>query len=422
MLDKLLHTPEGVRDIYNRECSKKLSIQNIVSEVLHRFGYQDIQTPTFEYFEVFNHERGTVDAKEMYKFFDRDGNILVLRPDITPSIARSAAKYYQQTQMPLRFCYSGNTFRNNESYQGKLKEITQQGAELIGDHSPQADAELIALVIHCLFEAGLKEFQIDIGQVEFFKGIVEEAGLDSHIEEQVRVLIDQKNFFGVEELLLQQDLSEANKAVILKLPQLFGSIDVIKQAKGLTTNARAIKALERLERIYEIICYYGLEEYVSFDLGMVNHLNYYTGMIFRGYTYGTGVSIVDGGRYDSLLNQFGKEAAAVGFAIVVDELMLALNRQNIQVKTIETNTLILYHETFTKLAIELTSQLRMDGLRIELQRFEDQYALEDYKNFAKQKHIDGIIYLENEEKLQVIDLNTNEVKEARMKDLIGKEC
>ncbi|TCT17018.1 ATP phosphoribosyltransferase regulatory subunit [Natranaerovirga pectinivora] len=421
MLDKLLHTPEGVRDIYNHECLKKLTLQERIEGVLHRFGYQDIQTPTFEYYEVFNHERGTVDTKEMYKFFDRDSNILVLRPDITPSIARSVAKYYKSVTLPLRFCYTGSTFRNNESLQGKLKEVTQQGAELIGDDSSQADAEMIVFAIECLLEAGLNEFQIDIGQVEFFKGIVEEAGLDKQTEEQLRLLIDHKNFFGIEDLLSKHDMSKEHKEMFLKITELFGSIEVLQQAKEITTNERAIKALERLEKVYEFLCYYGVEEFVSFDLGMINQLNYYTGIIFRGYTYGTGVSIVDGGRYDSLLSQFGKDSPAVGFAIVVDELMLALNRQNIEIETIYTNTLILFKEALTKTAIQLTQHLRGQGLKIELQKLNDNGTLEDYIQYGKQKHVGGIIYINEEETVKIIDLETNNTTEAHLSDLIGKE-
>ncbi|TCK98267.1 ATP phosphoribosyltransferase regulatory subunit [Natranaerovirga hydrolytica] len=421
MLDKILHTPEGVRDIYNQECLKKITLQERIENVLHRFGYQDIQTPTFEYYEVFNHERGTVDTKEMYKFFDRDSNILVLRPDITPSIGRSVAKYYKNVELPLRFCYTGNTFRNNASLQGKLKEVTQQGAELIGDDSPQADAEMIVFAIECFLESGLKEFQMDIGQVEFFKGIIEEAGLDAKTEEQLKTLIDNKNFFGVEDLLSQKDMSDQLKDMFLQIPNLFGSVEVLEKAKKITTNKRAIKALERLEKVYEILCYYGVEDYVSFDLGMINQLNYYTGIIFRGYTYGTGVSVVDGGRYDSLLSQFGKDAPAIGFAILIDELMLALNRQNIEIKTDYTNTLILYKEAITQKAIELTQQLRGQGLKIELQLLKKSSTLEEYIEYGYEKHIGGIIFIDENEKVKIVDLKNKDTKEAHLSDLYGKE-
>ena len=146
----LLHTPEGVRDIYNEECAVKLALQNRLHRVLHLYGYHDIQTPTFEFFDVFRKEIGTIPSRELYKFFDREGNTLVLRPDITPQIARVAATLLGDEGIPSRLCYVGNTFVNFSSYQGRLREHTQLGAELLGIDSPEADAEMLALVVECL--------------------------------------------------------------------------------------------------------------------------------------------------------------------------------------------------------------------------------------------------------------------------------
>ena len=127
----LLHTPEGVRDIYSTECAEKETVQKRIGQVIKLYGYRNIQTPMFEFFDIFSKERGTVEARKMFQFFDREGNTLVLRPDITPSIARCAAKYYMDEDMPIRLSYCGNTFVNDVSYQGRLKENTQMGAELI---------------------------------------------------------------------------------------------------------------------------------------------------------------------------------------------------------------------------------------------------------------------------------------------------
>ena len=150
MKRQLLHTPEGVRDIYNDECEKKMLLQDQLYPILRLHGYHPIQTPTFEFFDIFGREIGTTPSKDLYKFFDREGNTLVLRPDITPSIARCAAKYFGEEELPIRLCYMGNTFINNSSYQGRLKECTQLGAELLGDPSVDADAEMISMVISCL--------------------------------------------------------------------------------------------------------------------------------------------------------------------------------------------------------------------------------------------------------------------------------
>ena len=167
MSERLLHTPEGVRDIYGDEYAKKVRVETLLRNKIHGFGYEDIQTPNFEFFDVFSKETGTTPSKELYKFFDKEGNTLVLRPDFTPSIARCAAKYFMYDEFPLRFCYEGNTFTNNSNLQGKLKEITQMGAELINDGSVEADAEIIALVIEALFHTGHTEFQISVGTVSY---------------------------------------------------------------------------------------------------------------------------------------------------------------------------------------------------------------------------------------------------------------
>ena len=183
----LLHTPDGVRDIYGSECYKKIELQKRIGTVFLQYGYQRIQTPTFEFFDIFNQERGTVPSKEMYKFFDRENHTLVLRPDITPSIARCVAKYYAKEEKPIRLCYEGNTFLNQGNYQGKLREVTQAGAELIQEDSDYGDAEVIAMTIDACLAAGLLEFQVEIGHVDFFKGLMEQCHLLKEEEEKIMV-------------------------------------------------------------------------------------------------------------------------------------------------------------------------------------------------------------------------------------------
>ena len=216
MSRKLLHTPEGVRDIYGREYAGKLFVEQKIHDAITGYGYEDIQTPTFEYFDVFSREIGTTPSRELYKFFDKEGNTLALRPDFTPSIARCAAKYFMESRQPIRFCYLGNTFTNTSSLQGKLKEVTQIGAELVGDDSVEADGEMISLVIEALKNTGLKQFQVSVGQVEYFKGICQEAGLDTETEEQLREYISGKNYFAAEELLDRKEVAEPYRGTLLK--------------------------------------------------------------------------------------------------------------------------------------------------------------------------------------------------------------
>lgn len=418
MNDKLLHTPEGVRDIYNGECEKKLILQNRMHEILKLYGFKDIQTPSFEFFDIFSKERGTIGSKEMYKFFDRDGNTLVLRPDMTPAIARCVAKYYRDENLPIRLCYMGSTFINNSSYQGKLKETTQLGAELINDSSVDADAQMIAMSIECLKKVGLKEFQLEIGHVDFFNGLVEEACFEEEEIEQLRAAIEDKNLFGVEELVSSKPIDSKLKEILFKLPELFGNEDIITYASRMTSNNKARKAIERLKNVYDILNLYGFGDYVTFDLGMLSKYKYYTGVIFRGFTYGTGDAIVTGGRYDKLVCQFGKDSAAIGVAIVVDQLMNALSRQKIDVKLLENNTLILYREEFRNSAITLAGYFRSHGMNIEMLTVSSSFQINDYKEYARRIGTGGILVMKDNEAIQVINMVENVTNIVKMSDLI----
>lgn len=396
----LLHTPEGVRDIYGGECKKKLCVENILQNVLKRYGFCNIQTPMFEFFDIFNKERGTVSSKDMYKFFDREGNTLVLRPDITPSIARCAAKYYKDEEFPIRLCYLGNTFINNSSYQGKLKETTQIGCELINDDTSDADAEMLVLVIECLSEAGLKEFQIDAGHADFLAGLFEEAQFDNEEAQQLRFLIASKNIFGVEELISGKKLSADLKELFLKLPDLSGAVETIHYAQGIVKNPRSVLALERMEKVYHILQVYGYSQYVAFDLGMVSKYSYYTGLIFHAYTYGTGEAVASGGRYDHLVGQFGKEAPAIGLAILVDSLMMALFRQGIVLPEDDGCAMILYPQECRETAIHMANDYRGRGRNIELMRKSSRRSVEEYCAFAQKSGMDSLIFINENEQAQ----------------------
>lgn len=387
MKERRIHTPEGVRDIYNGECARKNLMAERMKNVLKSYGYRDIQTPTFEFFDIFNQDKGSLPSNQMYKFFDREGNTLVLRPDITPSIARAVSKYFSEENFSMRFSYTGNIFINNSSLQGRMKESTQMGAELIGDDSIDADAEMIALAIHLLLAAGLTEFQIDIGHVGFFKGLIEEAGMDEEKTQDLRELIENKNYFGVEAM--------TGNPALIRLPKLFGSQEILKEAKRLTSNMKALTAITQLERLYEIIGEYGLQKYVTFDLGMLTQYDYYTGVIFRGYTYGTGDAVVKGGRYDTLLRKFGKDAASVGLAVAVDELLIALSRQKIVIDEGEPVTMILYSGAMLSEALKKAEELRQKGVCVQMNRMNPEQTLNDYKAYAKRFGITQVFYFDS---------------------------
>lgn len=395
MEKKLLHTPEGVRDIYNTECENKLYLQEQIHKTLKLYGYNDIQTPTFEFFDIFNKEKGSAPSKNLYKFFDREGNTLVLRPDMTPSIARAYAKYYMEDNMPIRFCYMGNTFINNAEHQGKLKETTHIGAELIGDNKSDADAETIALTIDALLKVGLKEFQIEIGHADYFKGLIEASKVDEETAAYLRELLSNKNYFGVEEIVSSLNIDNNIKEAFIKLPEFVGSIEVIKKAKEtVSVNKLVENALDRLEKVYNILKVYGYEKYISFDLGIVSDYQYYTGIVFSGYTYGTGDAIVKGGRYDDLLKQFGKNSPSIGFCIYIDNLLIAMERQKLEIGGVSLKQVVLYDNISSKAAIELAFKLRNDNINTELIRKSSKFTLEDYIEFERKNSVSRIYHIE----------------------------
>ena len=385
MKNQLLHTPEGVRDIYNEECEKKLELQDRLHKALKRHGYHSIQTPTFEFFDIFGKEVGTIPSNELYKFFDREGNTLVLRPDITPSIARSAAKYFMDEDMPIRLSYMGNTFINNHSYQGRLKESTQLGAEMI------------AMAIDALKSSGLKDFQISVGHVEFFRGLMEAAGLSEEQEEVIRELIANKNFFGVEEEISDCSMNQNLKELFGMLGTIYDNAASFEEAKTYAADyPKVYKAIRRLEDLDAVLKVYDVDKYVTYEFGMLSSYHYYTGVIFAGYTYGSGEPIVKGGRYDKLLTYFGKDAASIGFAIVVDQLMAAISRQKIEITVKHDNQLIVYKPEYRREAVKKAIALRAKDCNVELIAWAMDKSKADYEAYALRNQIAELTFMDGE--------------------------
>lgn len=390
-MNGLLHTPEGVRDIYNEECELKNILEQRILKTMHQFGFRNIETPTFEFFDVFNKERGSVSDREMYKFVDRYNNTLVLRPDITPSIARAATKFINEKNQPLRFCYLENTFINPKAYEGRLSETTQSGAELIGDESIDADAMMIALTVKCLKNSGLRDFKVEIGNVNFYRSLIKQSEFTPSQEERIINLIEEKNFYGVEEFTA--GISGVKSAdIFLKLPSLFGNIERIKGALEYKLNKEAKDSINNLIRLHELLEIYKVNEYVSYDLGMISKYEYYTGVIFKGFAAGMDDYVVSGGRYDSLFPQFGVKAAAIGFGITIDRLLKAVKSRGDFKREENQKTIILYSEKFMKEAIDLATEIRQKGeiaITQDLQR-----DIDYYKEYANINNIKTIILID----------------------------
>lgn len=362
----LLHTPEGVRDCYGKEnTAKQKTIERIAGQI-RLYGYEDLQTPSFEYFDVFSNEIGTTSSRELYKFFDKEGDTLVLRPDFTPSVARCAAKYFMDEKQPLRFCYQGSAFSNTSNLQGKLKETTQMGAELMNDASAEADGEMIAMLIESLIAAGLTDFQISVGNVEYFKGVCEYLGIDSEMEMTLRDEISGKNYFAAEDLLKNEGFKREDRDLFLRFRDFMETAEDLEKAADTAPGERAGAAVKRLIDVWNVVDAYGLSKYISFDLSLLSKYRYYTGIIFKGFTYGTGEPIASGGRYDQLLSYFGKEAPAIGCMISIDPLMEAMRRQHlVDVQEPEIQK-IYYNDTNYRDALKTARMSRLAGFRTVL--------------------------------------------------------
>ncbi len=382
-MNRQLHTPEGVRDITGRECEKKHIIDRTLKETIQSYGYEQLETPTFEFFDTFSRETGTTPSRDLYKFFDREGNTLVLRPDVTPSVARAYANYFSD-ESPVRLFYSGNVYINHSSLQGRLKETTQIGAECIGDTSVDADAELVAMAIRSLLATGLKDFTVSIGHINFLKGLIDAYHFSAEEEDAVYDLIINKNFFGLEELLSQKSVDDELLQLYTSIGRLFDSPEQLAELAGLAEGYPLIaETFDYFKRLYELLCVYGVEQYVSFELGLVSKYRYYTGILFFGYTYGSGEAILSGGRYDGLLSYFGCDRPAIGFAILSDQLSIALERQGVDVPLPQNRRVYLYADIKRTDAIRQAEADRKDGMRVSL------YALPDEED-ERQKLMDRL--------------------------------
>ena len=321
------HTPEGVRDIVPSEYKIKADLENKVLDLMNKEGFLLMQTPSFEYFDVFASNIGTTPSSQLYKFYDKEGNTLVLRPDFTPAMARAFSKLYFNENAPVRLCYSGSTFVNGDDLNGRLKESTQIGAEMYNDDSCQADAAMISLVVNCMKIIGYKDFVVSVGNANFFKGLCEELGISEAEEGALLNLISSKNYYKAKELLAELDIDEEHTNLIVNISDDYTTKESLLNLKGLVKNTKCIDALDRLISILDILESGNIESYISIDLGLLNKYNYYTGVLFRAYTYGSGDAVIKGGRYDNLVREFGKNAPAIGFGISVDAALVALFEQ-----------------------------------------------------------------------------------------------
>jgi ATP phosphoribosyltransferase regulatory subunit len=323
--------PKGVRVYLPPQAALKRELESKLLSVFHRWGFQEIVTPTFEYYDVLALGMGAEFQDRTFKLTEQaTGRLLVLRSDITPQIARVAATILNDYPKPLRFCYNSNVFRYVEPQVGRHREVYQAGVELIGLELPEADVEMIAIAVECLMEVGLTDFKIAVSQVEFLRGLLEQLQLPQEAERQVQMALHRKDSSALDLLMEEFRFAPRARDMLLTLPNLFGGEEVFTEASRLVNNPRSEQALTNLRLVYDMLKVYGLESFVLLDLSEIRGFDYYTGIVFEAFTSNLGYEICSGGRYDHMIGRFGAECPSTGFAIDIEKLQMALERQGFQ--------------------------------------------------------------------------------------------
>ena len=318
-----ISTPEGTRDLLFSSCRALRQTENAVRDALEERGYSEIITPAVEYYDVFAQANPELDQDQMLKIIDKSGRICVARPDNTTPIARIAATRLDDAALPVRLYYSQKVFRSVSGDHGHKGEFLQVGAELIGADGLVADKDILSAAFAALSRTGADNFRIELGHAEIYKALIEELGADAASSEAIRRLIENKSFAALGDALQPFGSRPAAKA-LSAMPQLFGGIEVLDEVETLTGNVRVLGAIAYLRRLYQALDEAGYGDRIMIDLGLVHEMDYYTGIMFRGYIGRAGAALLAGGRYNALCAKFGRDLPAGGFGIDVESVAESL--------------------------------------------------------------------------------------------------
>lgn len=318
--------PAGLKDYLFEEAQRRRDVEHAITAALRQQGYREIITPTFEHWEVFAAAGRNGWQDKIYRFLDREGNLVALRSDFTAQVARLVAHKHAALTLPLRLFYSGKVFRFEELHAGRSRECWQVGFELLGETGLQGDVEAVALAAQALRALQLGAFQINLGTIGYFNGIVLEARLTPEQLNEIKRLLSHKDADTLSEFLLQIAPPSAVRQALTGLMQWHGRRDILEQARAAAPNAQAGAAADHLTEVYDRLEALGLSEHVVIDLSEVQGMGYYSGIMIKAYVPGLGYEVGSGGRYDHLLSQFGYDCPAVGFSFDVDRLVEAMTR------------------------------------------------------------------------------------------------
>ncbi|MBQ9479915.1 MAG: ATP phosphoribosyltransferase regulatory subunit [Selenomonadaceae bacterium] len=367
MLTKtILETPYGTRDFLPRSAANKRSVEQKIMQLFNRYGYEEVVTPTLEYLETLTMGSGRSLEPHMFKMFDRNNRTLALHHEMTTPIARLVSSRLRDEPLPLKLSYNTSVFRYEQTLPGRQCEFYQAGVELLGASSTAADAEIVALAVEALRSAGLDEFEICLGQVEFANGLMDQCKLDLETQSEYKSALETHNIVRLERLVDGLNLNGESAATLKALPYLHGDRDVLDRAGRSANNERSRRALENLTEIYRLLESYGAADKIKFDLGLIRDFNYYTGMVFEAYAPGLGYSLAGGGRYDHMLKDFGMACPATGFAIGIERVLIARKRQGLIEDARARDVYVGYDGAKIGEAIEVAKKLRAEGKVVEL--------------------------------------------------------
>lgn len=387
------YTPDGFTDVLPDYCAFKKEAEAKLRELFSINGYLEIETPGFEYCDIYT-ATDIVAEEDLYKVTDQKGRLLAARYDGTVPVARFAASTYKDVPLPLRFSYIENMYRFNQMGGGKQSGFTQAGVELMGVKGPASDAEVIALSISSALEIGVEDLQVSIGQVKFFEGLKNQLKLSDEDASIVRNAIKNKDSVTIERVANNLGLSNEEKEVLLMLPETQGSYEMIEDLRSRVTDATAIEALDCLKDILDCLDEYDYLKYINVDLGLFGSEDYYTGMIFKGYTYEVGFPIISGGRYDNAVSKFGRDVEAVGFSLGLSLAITALSRQGKEFPKAGAMAIVGYDKNIKGAranAVALAQTLRADGTKVIL----DSSAMseEELEAYADQMEITATFFV-----------------------------
>ena len=409
-----LHIPEGVKDYIGEEAALKESIQNTIKKIFRTNSYNLVETPSFEYLDVFSLGEESFQQPSLYHLVSRQGELMALRSDMTRAIARVIGSQKVNDPLPQRLCYLSNSFRYPERYQGKLHEFTQAGVELIGNKSLEADAEVIKVAIKCLREVGVSDFTVHIGSGKFLEYILADLGFKEENTTDIFKAIEAKDAVKLKSILKEAQMKPEILELLLELIQCSGKLELLRRVKSKTPSSRAKEALEKMEQLYELLEDYGVNEYVIFDFSLMSYGKYYTGMMFQVFALEVGSALVEGGRYDHLLSQFGKDLPAVGFGMHINLVMQRLLKQKVLSRRQSKRMLAVSTSVTRKVCQEVSDHLRSQDLIVENYLSDD---INEALIYAKQVDIDRILHFKHGEQIDVYYLEKGTMEQTTINQL-----